>query len=49
MAYCKTCNGIKTMRCPVCNGNGKVNNKPCSSCGGDKKIICPTCKGTGKG
>ncbi len=49
MALCKTCNGYKTMNCPVCRGNGKVNNKPCNSCGGDKKIICPTCKGTGKG
>ncbi len=45
---CSTCNGVKTIRCPVCQGTGKVSGKPCSSCGGDKKIICPTCKGTGK-
>lgn len=45
---CKTCNAQKTIRCPVCFGTGKVNNKPCHNCGGDKKIVCPTCKGTGK-
>ena len=46
---CKTCNGFKTMKCPVCGGTGKNSSgKPCNACGGDKKLICPTCKGTGK-
>lgn len=48
MATCKTCNGAKTIRCPVCNGSGKVSGRSCNSCGGDKKTVCPTCKGTGK-
>ncbi len=45
---CKTCNGTKTIHCPVCRGSGKVNGKPCNACGGDQKVICPTCRGTGK-
>lgn len=48
MATCKTCNGAKTIRCPVCHGSGKVSGRPCNNCGGDKKTTCPTCKGTGK-
>lgn len=28
---------IKKIKCPKCNGTGKIENK-----------ICPTCKGTGE-
>lgn len=43
------------MRCPVCQGSGKLS---CNDCGGDGKIFwqgvagknypCGTCKGSGK-
>ena len=48
MATCSSCQGRKTIICPVCQGSGKVNGKECHSCGGDKKKVCPKCGGTGQ-
>ncbi|MEI6645314.1 MAG: hypothetical protein WCP12_04690 [bacterium] len=48
MSTCATCHGTKSIRCPVCNGSGKVSGKLCNTCGGNKKIVCPNCKGTGR-
>jgi len=42
---CPTCRGTDTIKCPVCNGVGKVGKKPCGSCKGSKKLVCPKCGG----
>ena len=47
MGACKTCYSQKTIKCPVCQGNGKVNGQTCHQCKGDRKIVCPKCGGTG--
>ena len=56
---CLKCGGRGRLKCPECNGKGKVPdieyhwNVPakiksnCPECGGNGTIDCPRCKGTG--
>ncbi|MGE8547959.1 MAG: hypothetical protein ACN6OC_11030 [Alcaligenes sp.] len=31
--------GTGEVTCPVCNGSGKVDQKPCDTCGGTGKVV----------
>jgi hypothetical protein len=51
---CPRCDGDKMIqdemgniiiKCPECEGTGKIE---CKSCCGDGEVICPDCSGTGE-
>lgn len=46
---CKSCNGVGSIRCKECHGEGiKYGVKKCDKCLGDGNVACATCSGTGK-
>ncbi len=53
-SVCSPCSGKGQVKCPQCNGNGKLwagffnEDKPCPLCHGYKTVPCNVCGGSGK-
>lgn len=45
---CPECDGIKSVECDVCEGEGEVDGEICPSCNGEGDMECPECNGTGE-
>ena len=42
---CRHCGGSGHVKCPRCDGTGKLGKDTCYACDGDRVVECPVCHG----